>query len=125
MRGAPGASRIPQSRVRELNDRLIKSYRQPASRIVFAGKNVGDGDAPFLTRIPSFEDGGGMFLSPVHGERASVGEDYDQRLSRGSDGFQKVLLRPGKIEVQAITSQKTRIAGIPFLPLTTPSDAHP
>src|ERR1700674_6065157 len=108
---------------RELDDGLIKSYRQPASRVVFAGKNVSDGGAPFLTWIPGLEDGGGMFLSPIHGERASVGEDHDQGLSRGSDGFQKLLLRPGKVEVQAISSEKTGIAGIAFLSLKLRSNA--
>src|SRR5713226_6149311 len=74
---------------RELGDGLIKSYRQPSSRIVFARKNIGDGSATFLAWIPGFENGGRMFLSPVDGKRASIRENHDQRPSRGGDGFQK------------------------------------
>ena len=108
----------------KLSDGFIESDRQPPGRIVIAGKNIGDGRATFLAWIPRFEDGGGMFLSPVHGERASVGEDHDQGFSRGSDGFQKLLLRPGKIEVHAIASEKAWIAGIAFLAFELRSDAN-
>src|SRR5260370_1050219 len=94
----------------ELGDGLIKSDRKPSRGIEIAGKNIGDGSAAFRTGIPGLDDGGSVLLRPIHGERAAICEDHDERLSRGRDGFQKFLLGPGKIQVQAIASEKTRIA---------------
>ena len=88
---------------------MIKSYRQPSGRIVIAGKDIGYGGAAFLARIPGFEDSGGVLLRPIHGQGASASEHHDERLSGGSNRLQKFLLRPGKVEVQTIASEKARI----------------
>ena len=56
-----------------------------------------------------------MVLSPIDGERAAVGENYDEWFSGGRQGFKKLLLRTRKIEVQAVSSKKTGIAGFAFL----------
>ena len=89
---------------------MIKSYRQPSGRIVFAGKDIGYGGATFLARIPGLQDSGGVLLRPIHGQGASAREHHDERLAGGSNRLQKFLLRPGKVEVQTIASEKARIA---------------
>jgi len=108
---------------RELRDGLIESNRKPSCGIVVAGKNIGDSRATFFARIPGFENGGRVFLRPIDGECAAAGEDNDQRLSRGGDGLEKLFLRSGKIEVQAIATKETRIAGITFLTFELRGDA--
>src|SRR5439155_24872141 len=111
------------SKRRKLHDGLIKCHRKSSRRIVIAGKNIRDGRATLLTGIPGFDDGGGVLLRPVHRQRAAVCENNDQRLARGSDGFEKLFLRPWKIEVQAIAAEKAGITGVTFLAFELRGDA--
>src|SRR5215469_6515334 len=99
---------------RDLGNGFVKSDRQSASRVVIAGKNVGHGRAAFFTGIPGFKDCPGMLLSPVHGDGAAGGENDDERLSRGREGFKKLLLRMGKIEVETVAAKKAGIAVFGF-----------
>jgi len=60
---------------RELCDGFVEGDGETAGGIVVAGENVGDGGAAFFAGIPGFEDSGGVFIGPIDGEGAAVGQN--------------------------------------------------
>src|SRR5690242_16511754 len=99
----------------KLGDGFIESDGQSAGGIVIAGKDVGDSGAAFFARIPGLEDRGRVLLSPVDSNSAAGGENDDERFTGRSERFEKLLLRFGEIEVQAVAAEKAGITVFGFL----------
>ena len=78
--------------------------------IVLARERFRDRRAAFLARIPGFENRVDVFLCPVHGERASVGEHEDYWLSRGRHRFEQLLFRLRQINAGAVAALESLFA---------------
>ena len=58
---------------RKLGDTLVESYRKPPRRTEVACQSFGDSGSSSLTWVPSLENRGYVFVSPIDGERAAIG----------------------------------------------------
>src|SRR3989440_12506556 len=77
---SPAGHRVVAKR-RELDDGLIKSYRQPSGRIVIAGKDIGYGGGTLPAPVPSLQGNGGGVLCPNYRPGAFAPEDHPERVS--------------------------------------------
>jgi len=108
---------------RKLGDGFVERDGETSGGIVVTGENVGDGGATFFAGIPSFEDSGSVFVGPIDGEGAAIGENGDERLAGGGEGYKKFLLGARKREIGAITAKEAGVAVFGFFAFELCGDA--
>ena len=59
-----------------------------------------------LTRIPSHQNGVGVFLCPGHRHRATAHQNDDHRLAASGNRFEQVLLHDGQTDIRTIAPHK-------------------
>jgi len=64
-----------------------------------------------------------VFIGPIDGERAAIGENDDERLAGGGKGFEKFLLGVRKRQIGAITAKEAGIAVFGFFAFELRGDA--
>ena len=109
---------------RKLVDALVERDRQAACGIVFAGKRFGHSGAALFAGIPRIENRVGVFVGPVHGERAAVGEDKDDGLAGGGHRFKQVLFGLGKIDAGAVAAFEAGYAHLHLFAFEFAGDAE-
>ena len=65
-----------------------------------------------------------MLLRPLHGERASIGEHYNDRLTYRSHRLEKILFRRGQIEAGAVATVEARLGHHHLFTFKLAGNAH-
>ena len=95
----PGGELVVIERL--LADGAGKAHGQLAAGRDISVENIDDGMAGLGSGEPDFEDGREMLGGPVEHEGTARENEQNDRLAGGGDGFQKLLLVAGQVEMRA------------------------